>query len=351
MVNTTTTMDKERLFKPSWIDRFRNWVEKLPVRAWIFYVVFGIVLILVQMLFLWLDRGLQAEELLPAIIFNGLIIPFALALIHLLDNQAVTALNSMRPVLDTIESEFDQYEYQLSNMPSPRPLFAGLTLVVSLILSEQLWIVPIRYAALEQLPIFAVVFHVIDKSSAFLFGVLIYHTIRQLRLVNAINSKHIRINLFNLGPLQAFSRLTASTAVGLVVGVYGWMLINPELLTDPLSLAGLVSSTILAVAVFVWPLVGAHRLIEMERERILHGIDLQFEAVFAMFNQRFHDDDSSAIERINGTISSLEIQYRKIKAIPTWPWKPESVPSVLTAIALPLILRILQFLVEQAFDW
>ena len=351
MVNTTTAMGKERPYKPSWIDRFSNWVEKLPVHAWIFYVVFGIALILVQVLFLWLDRGLQAEELLPVIIFNGLITPFALALIHLLDNQAVTALNSMRLVLDTTESEFDQYEYKLSNMPSPLPLVVGLTLVVMLILTERLWIVPIRYAALEQLPIFAVVFHVIDKSSAFLFGVLIYHTIRQLRLVNSINSSHIRINLFNLMSLQAFSRLTASTAVGLVVGVYGWMLINPELLTDPLSLGGVVSITILAVAVFVLPLVGAHRLMEMKKERMLHGIDLHFEAVFAMFNQRIHDDDYSAIERLNGTISSLEIQHRKVKAIPTWPWRPETARFALTAIALPLVLAILRFLVELAFDF
>jgi len=351
MVSLTTAMGKNRPYKPSWIDRFSNWVEKLPLHAWIFYVVFGIVLILVQMLFLWLDGGLQAEELLPVIIFNGIATPFALALIHFLDNQAVTALNSMKPVLDTTEAEFDRYEYKLSNMPSPMPVAVGLTLVVALILSERLWIVPIRYAALEQLPIFTVVFHLIDKSSAFLFGALIYHTIRQLRLVNAINLNHIRVNLFNLGPLQAFSRLTASTAVGLLVGVYGWILINPELLTDPLSLGGVVLITILAIAVFVWPLVGAHRLMEMERERMLNGIDLQFEAVFAIFNQRIHDDDYSAIERLNGTISSLEIQHKKIKAIPTWPWRPETVRSVLAAITLPLVLRILQFLVEQAFDW
>jgi hypothetical protein len=82
-----TANSKERLYKASWIDRFNNWVETLPVRAWIFHVVFGIVLILVQMLFLWLDRGLHAEELLPVIIFNGLATLFLLALIHLLDNQ------------------------------------------------------------------------------------------------------------------------------------------------------------------------------------------------------------------------------------------------------------------------
>jgi hypothetical protein len=93
---------------------------------------------------------------------------------------------------------------------------------------------------------------------------------------------------------------------------------------------------------------------EAEKERMLHELDLQFGAVFAMFNQRFHvndnDDDYSAIGRLNATISSLEIQHRKIAAIPTWPWRPETVRSVLTAITLPPVLMIVQFLVEQAFD-
>lgn len=337
-------------YEPSWIDRFNNWVEELPIHAWIFYVLLGVVLIVIQFLFLWLEGGLQDGELLPVIIFNGLITPFVLALIHLLDNQAVTALNSMRPVLDTTESEFDQYEYKLSNMPSGGTLIAGLTMVLFFILMEQLWIVPLRYAALEQLPIFNVVYFIIDKSSAFLFGVFIYHTVRQLRVVIAINSSHIRVNLFNLGPLQAFSRLTASTAVGLVVGVYGWMLINPDLLTDPVTIGFTVINTILAVSVFVWPLFGVHRRMEIEKGRALQEIDLRFEAVFSKFNQLFLDDDSSVIERLNGTIASLTIQHNRISAIPTWPWRPETARFVLTAIALPLVLMIIQFFIAQALN-
>lgn len=350
MTNATIVNSAERPYKPSWIDRFTNWVGGLPLPWWVFYIGFGFVLILVQMLFLWLEGGLQSEALLPIIIFNGLASPFLLALIHLFDTQAITALNSMRPTLEMTEPELDQFQYKLANMPLGLPLIAGVIMVAVAILLDIFVIAPLRYAALEQLPVFAVVFHILDKSSAFFFGVIIYHTIRQLRLVNTINMHHVRINLFNIGPAQAFSKLTASTAVGLVIGMYVWLLLNPELLTNPISFGFVGSITILALVVFVWPLWGVHRLMEAEKERTLLNIDLRFEDVFTKFNQRIREDDDSALEIINWSISSLDIQHKRIKAIPTWPWKPETARFALTAIALPLILTIIQFFVVQALE-
>jgi hypothetical protein len=236
-------------------------------------------------------------------------------------------------------------------MPAGAALIAGLIMLVLVILMEQVSTLPVRYSALEQLPIFVVVFQIVDKSSAFLLGVILYHTVRQLRMVNTINLNYIHISLFNLGPLQAFSKLTASTAVGLVAGIYGWMLINPDLLADPVSLGFVGLFTILAIAVFVWPLFGTHRLMGMEKARMLHGLDLHFEAAFSKFDQRLRDDDHAAMEGLNGTITSLEIQHRRIAAIPTWPWRPETARFALGAIALPLILTILQLLAAQAFGW
>jgi hypothetical protein len=350
-VDSTIEMVSERTFKPSWIDRFNNLVKNLPVSPWLFFSIFGLVLILVQMLILWLEEGSQEVDILPIIIFNGLFIPYLLGLIYLLDHQAVAAMNSMRSIIDTTESELKHYQFMLSNMPAGASLLAGLSMVVFTILLEQVWGTPIRYGALEQLPIFTVIFQMIDKSSAFLFGVFVYHTIRQLLLVNSINVNHIRINLFNLRPAQAFSKLTASTAVGLVAGVYGWMLINPELLANPVIFGFLMMTTALALSVFVLPLYGIHRLMEATKDRMLHEIDLRSEAVFSKFNKGLRDDDTSAIDRLNGTIASLEIQYNRIKAIPTWPWKPETAQFALTAIALPLVLAALRFLVERAFGW
>jgi len=182
-----------------------------------------------------------------------------------------------------------------------------------------------------------------------MYGVMVYHTIRQLRLVNSINTRHLRISLFNVGPSQAFSKLTASTAVGLVVGVYAWMLINPELLAELINIGFTLTFTLLAVAVFVWPLFGTHNILLKEKVRALQEIDLHFEAVFAKFNQHLEDDEFEATERLNRTITSLDIQHKRISAIPTWPWSSETGRIVLTAIALPLMLMIIQVLVIQAF--
>jgi len=352
MADMTTENGKDRTYRPSWIDRFTDWVEELPVRGLVFYLGFAAALIVCQILFLWLDDGLtKAEELLPVIIFNGLLTPFVLALLHLLDCQAVIALETMRPTLEMTEPEFDRFYFRLSNMPAGATLIAGMIMLVLVILMEQVSTLPVRYEALEQLPFFMIVFQIVDKSSAFLLGVFVYHTARQLRMVNAINSNYTHVSLFNLGPLQAFSKLTASTAVGLVAGIYAWMLINPDLLSDPVSLAFVGLFTVLAIGVFVWPLYGTHRLMEMEKARMLHELDLQFEAALSMFSQGFRDDDYAAMERLNPTINSLETQHRRISAIPTWPWKPETARLVITAIALPLILTILQLLAAQAFDW
>jgi hypothetical protein len=326
-------------------------VDRQPLPAWLIYLLLAVALLLSQILFLWLDGGLQAVEILPIVVYNAWLTPFALALIHFLDAQALTALNATKPILDMTGAEFDDFQYRLPNMPFPAPLAAGLTMLLAVVLMEQISNLPLRYAALEQLPLFAVVFHLADKLSAFLFGVLIYHTVRQLRMVNTINAKYTRISLFNLGPLQACSRLTASTAVGLVVGVYGWMLINPDLWADPVSLVFAGLFTILTAAAFVWPLFGTHRRMEAEKARALYELDRHLDAAFSEFNRRLRDEDHPALERLNGIISSLEIQHRRIASIPTWPWRPETAQFVLAAIALPLILTILQVLAEQAFGW
>lgn len=335
-------------FRPSWIDRLNDWVDQLPLRPWIVYVVSGVALILVQILFLWLDSGSLVNELLPVIFFNGLAVPYLLAMIWLLDNVAINSLEGMRPVLNMSPEQFSGYKFKIANMPFLPPLLAGLAMMVFAILFPLVASEPESYEALAQLSLFTIVFQIIDKSSAFLFGVLVYHTLRQLLLVNDINSNYVRINIFQLRPVQAFSRLTASTALALVIFFYSWMFINPELLADPAILGVLFLFSALALLVFVWPLWGMHRSMVAEKERALNEIERQFEELFIKFNRFVVENDYTAAEKLNGTIMSLEIQHNKVNSVPTWPWRSETARVLLTAVALPVLLMIVQFILQQA---
>jgi hypothetical protein len=339
-----------KTFKPSWIDRFNDWVERLPLRPWIFYTGLGVALILVQILFLWLDGGSYTSELLPVIVFNGLAVPYLLGLLQLLDNQALSALENMKSVLSLSQEAFETYKFRIANMPFLAPLLAGLAMTLFVILLPLVAREPQRYAALDQLSFFTIVYQVVDISSAFLFGVVLYHTIRQLRLVYAINSSYIQVNIFQLRPVQAFSRLTASTALGLVIFFYGWLFINPELLADPAILIVYLLFTGLAVLVFVWPLWGMHSLMVLEKEQALQKIEQQLEILFKKFNHYVSAEDYEAAQALNGTIMSLEIQHNKVNAMPTWPWRSETARIVLTAVALPILLMIVQFFVQQVIE-
>lgn len=341
----------ERPYPASLIDRLNDWFSSRDRGAWLPYALLGATLVAVQLAALWLAGNGQGQELLPVLVFNGLFTPFLLAWMALLDRQAVAALDNLRALLPGDEAVFAGLRYRLAHMPFPWALAAGALMLALAILMEQLWVTPQSYAALQELPGFAVLFQVVDKSSAFLFGVFLLHTVRQLRLVNTIHNHYLDVQLFNLGPARAFSRLTATTALGLVVGVYGWLLINPELLDDPGILAVGAAITLLAAAVFLWPLYGLQRRMAAAKAQALQQIEARYEAQFDRFNQYLAREDYAAIEKQNAILMGLEIQQRKISSISTWPWRPETGRFALSAIVLPLVLMVLGWGIERWLGW
>ena len=42
-----------RPYSPSWVDRLTEWVDRLPGPPWLFYLIFGLVLIFLEAIILW----------------------------------------------------------------------------------------------------------------------------------------------------------------------------------------------------------------------------------------------------------------------------------------------------------
>jgi hypothetical protein len=125
-------------------------------------------------------------------------------------------------------------------------------------------------------------------------------------------------------PLYAFSSVTALTAVSLTVIPYTWAAINGTL-SDPIAIGMTLPFTILALASFVWPLLGLHRLLDEEKERLLGEASLRFEAAIVELHQRMDSGKLEGMTDMNMAIASLELEQNALNRIPTWPWQPETV--------------------------
>jgi hypothetical protein len=53
------------------------------------------------------------------------------------------------------------------------------------------------------------------------------------------------------------------------------------------------------------------------------------------------------MDDLSKTISSLQIEQHLLEGIPTWPWRPETVRLLITALALPLGLWFIQYLLQR----
>ena len=146
--------------------------------------------------------------------------PFFLALFRYLDNRADAALTELRPALEVSESEYSALHFQLTTLPARPTLLASLAGVTFVVLITDRLGAPASFEALAASPISAALTYCMYLIAWWIFGAFMYHTIHQLRVINRIYTRHTRVNLFRMGPLYAFSSVTALTAVSLTLPTY-----------------------------------------------------------------------------------------------------------------------------------
>jgi hypothetical protein len=269
-------------------------------------------------------------------------IAFFLALIPYLDDRAEAALTTLRPALEASDDEYSQLRHRLTTLPALPTLLASLAAVIFLNLITAFFGAPIIFDTLAATsPISAALLYFMYMAAWWVFGALMYHTIHQLGLINRIYTKHVRITLFEISPLYAFSSLTALTAVSVTLTTYAWLAINPESQSSVgFGVAMLI--TVLGLAAFVWPLLGIHRLLVQEKTRLLDEGSRRLEAAILELHRRMDSGELEGMMDLSMAIGGLETEQNVLKAIPTWPWEPEIVRLLITALLLPLGLWVIQ---------
>lgn len=300
-----TTRDRgadtgETLAEPypaSWFDRTIDGVQQLPGPPWLVYVGAWVVLFLLETAVKWRDGAYPAGTFLPVhAVLAGFGFYF-LALMHYLDDLTGQAIASLRPVITVSDAEYATLQYQLTTAPARPTLLASM--IGAFLLIPWLVTLPVETYKLFTSPWATVLDLLIGFFAWATMGAMAYHTVHQLRIVSHIHTRCTRINLFHCRPLYALSRLTALTAVGLLLPAYAWFATAPGALTRPLELVVAAGWQLIAVTAFIWPLMGVHSRLVKEKERLQAEVAEHQAATIAEVYRRIEAGEFEDVEGIS----------------------------------------------------
>jgi hypothetical protein len=319
-------------------------VERLPVSPWLFYLALWLTILVPYALVKWRD-GSPLTELHALWSGTGVII---LALIHYLNRTAAATLAEFRPVLVADENEYQALRYRLTTLPSRWALWPSI--VVGLLAGAEM------LADQERFRLYGMNSSPLALSIEVAFNVFLWmavtllfvHTIHQLRLVSAIHRQHTRVNLFQLGPLYAFSRLTARTALAISGMHAAWFLAQlAEGPLQPVTPTMTVGLALLVVIAFVWPLLGARTQIAREKQRLLAEIAQRLEAAYSELDRRLDRGELGDTPALKSAIETLAARHAQVARVSAWPWSVETLRTVLAALSLPLLIWVIERLIDR----
>ena len=338
-------------YAPSWPDRLIWWLEGLPIPTWLAFGALGAACEgWVAANAILSERDLQTDGLRLAAI--GLLPMLALILMRHLNHTAGEAFDRFRHLLELDDRATQQLRRRVTVLPErPVAFIVGLATVSTVVgaatAPTAFEIEGTSVAASFMLILFAsVVF------SAYL--VLTLQVVRQLVMVGRLHRQARRIDLFETGPLHAFSRLTSQASLGLLALVVLLVATTPQFVTASSSqlitaaAIGLWSSLgVAALASFALPLYGLHRRIAAEKERLQGDADARLKSLLGALHEDASKLDLSRADGLNKLLASAFQEREVLAKLPTWPWQAATLRAFVSALLLPVLVYVLARAAER----
>jgi len=347
------TEQMPRPYSPGWLDRLEGLLDRLPFPVWLFYGLLAVISIVGFAAVQWAAGQYPVGTFYPIHVYIMGVSFYMLGLLYYLDRYAHAAFTRFHPTLDATPEHEKLLRYQLTTLPVRSTWVAT---IIGLGIGALAFLVPFQEAARIynyagtslSIALYLALYILVWVITSVGF----YHTTHQLRVMNFIFTRHTHVSLFHHRPLYAFAWLSAYTTIGLILP-FGMILVAPEI-TNP---SGLVQSITLAIflsiflllpfTTFVWPLLGIHRLLVAEKERLLDDNATALEHTMQEIRQRVTSNELAEIDSMNKVMGALETEARLIKQISTWPWQQGTPQSVIAAILLPVGISVVQRVLLQ----
>ncbi|HKJ28373.1 MAG TPA: hypothetical protein VJ965_12090 [Anaerolineales bacterium] len=340
-------------FSPSIIDRINDWVNRKKLPAWLIFFIFYLLFLLINQGSSWIEGTAAFWTFAVRKIQVSIWPVMALAMIYYLDRVALTAAENFRPLIKTDEEVYNKKIFQLTNMPA-RPVWMLFPIGPLMVILKYFF--DFGFVVFENRTITAFLWKLIMTGITFpLFPIFIYHTIRQLNIVSQIQSDLGEIDLFRSTPLYSFSVLTARTGIAWIITLSTTVLYT-IFFNDPQSgastsfiIAFTTIEVVLALASFILPLVSLHTKMEKAKGFLLDEINQHIKNSIRLMGNELEALDPGKASAQRDLVETLRAQHSYVRQLPTWPWRSTTFRGFLSVIFLPVLLMVIQQLIENLF--
>jgi hypothetical protein len=332
----------------SFLDRVLSSIGRLPFGGWWLYLALAGVAGAWLTIIRWMTGVAPLGQIDFAVLTPLAFGPYALAMIHYLDDFAGIAVKQFAPALGNDAVQVERWRWQLTRLPS-RPAAAAAAvgfLIGFVVLVGTPPSIYLRYS--NDLVTTALLAGWVVVFGFVVLILLFYHTWRQLRAVRAVHAAATRIDPFDPSALFAFSGLTARTGLGYLVVLYYSLTLNGEFTTSEptiLVFEGLVG--IAALACFVLPLLGMHGRLAAVKANLLSEVESSTRRVTAELFRLVDEGRLTALGELNDTIGSLTVVRDSITRLRTWPWSPGLFRGFLSLVLLPIAVWFITWILDR----
>ncbi len=329
----------------SWMDWLVRGVGRLPVPAWLFYGVLLIVLAFANNAVFWLDGSLTLGAFHRTRLTDAVYIPLFIAVYDDLRLVASRSFQRFRPLLPADDIEAQGIEYRLSTLPRRLgwlALFLGAGLAPVLIADNpQAFGVDV---ALTSLPRIYQYFNTAVSMAC--MSAVVIQTIRQLRLVTELHRKASAFDLFQLGPVHALATFSARAGIGVALFMLFFAIAEASTFTE-LNLLLLIGMAVLAISVFLVPLLGMRSRLQDEKARLIGEANAGIEQTVGRIHDRVNSDKYDEMGGLNSALSALVAERGFLLGISTWPWDVSTLGGFVSSLLLPIVLLFVARLLER----
>lgn len=335
------------LYPPSYVDRLMRFGQRLPAPYWLVYLLLFILQSTLNHVIGWW------EGWLPLFTFTGILVLYPawqwipLIIMTFLNNTSRTALHSFRPLLQMDDEAFARLKAEFTTMPPRWVFFTSLFWAMFSIGIAYLYRDAYRLSGFGRITEWVTI---IEGVLCFgVGGVMYFHSLRQLALIHRTVKRVKRFNLFALDPVYAFSRLTSRTGLSWVLMLGINFIFFPFALAPGLMLVYAVLMLFFALAAFILPLRVVNLHLVQEKRAFLADHQRRVEATLARLHVKLDQGDLADMEYFEKAIASLTAERKILEDIPTLPWRTSTLTGFLSAAVLPIVLLLIQIMIQRWF--